>query len=331
MELNAKQTRAFIETQMDCGNNVLVMGAPGIGKSDLVRQIAADRGINLIDLRLSTIDAVDLRGLPAIENGKAVFYPMGELPDEAKHGKEGILFLDELPQALMTVQNASFSLTLDKRIGEYHLPQGWKIVAAGNRVKDKSGANRLNAALANRFTHCMMGVSVDDWSQWALTKGNIPAELVAFIRFRPELLHSFDVDSTVNATPRTWAMVANLMRHGMSPDMELPLLAGTVGESAAVEFLAFLRVWRNLPNPDAVLMNPDSAEIPRDGATLYALCGALARKVTVRTIGNFLTYANRLPAEYRVLMAKDATRRDPSLTKTPEMVTFLALNSEVYL
>jgi hypothetical protein len=255
---------------------------------------------------------------------------MGELPDETRDGPCGILFLDELPQAPMAVQNAAFSLVLDRRIGDYRLPHGWRVVAAGNRVSDKSGANRLNAALANRFTHVDMCVSVDDWRKWAIQNG-IPAEVVAFIGFRPELLHSFDVDRKVNATPRSWEMASRLIAKGIPTHLEMPILAGTIGEGPAIELLAFLRVWRNLPNPDAVLMNPDVAEIPTDGATLYALCGALARKVTIRTIGNFCEYAMRLPAEFGVLLVKDATRRDDSLSKTPEMVRFLALNSEVRL
>lgn len=330
MEMNAKTARAFVEMQMDCGNPVMIAGAPGIGKSDVVRQIAKARNWGLVDLRLSTVDPVDLRGLPSVQNGKLHFLPMGVLPDEARDGKEGILFLDEITNAPMAVQTACFELALDRRSGEYRLPDGWKVIAAGNRVEDRSGAGRFSSALANRFTHCDMTVSADDWSQWAIQNG-IPAEIVAFIRFRPNLLHVFNPDSKVNATPRTWEMVSRLIAKGIPHDMEFPLLSGTIGDGPATELIAFLRIWRNLPNPDQVLMNPDTAEIPTDGATLYALCGALARKVTIRTVGNFVKYASRLPAEYGVLMVKDATRRDDSLAKTPEMVTWFALNSEVYL
>ena len=329
MELNPKQARAVVEAQIDAGNPVMIAGAPGIGKSDVVRQIAQARGWSLVDMRLSTLDPVDLRGLPCVKDGRAVFAPMGELPDEDRDGYAGILFLDELPQAPMAVQNAAFSLVLDRRIGDYRLPAGLHAVAAGNRIEERAGAGRLNSALANRFAHVEMTVDVDAWCQWALGAG-IPAEVVAFVRFRPGLLHDFNADRKVNATPRTWAMAA---RHiGKLPaDVELHVLAGTIGEGPAAELAAFLRVFRGLPSVDSVFLNPQSAMVPTDGATLYALCGALARRVTINTIDQFCQYIERLPAEYGVLAIKDATARDETLTKTMPVVAWLARNADVYL
>lgn len=330
MELNPKTARAVIEAHIDAGTPCMVAGAPGIGKSDVVRQIADARGWSVVDLRLSTMDPVDLRGLPAAQDGKAVFLPMGELPDETRDGAHGILFLDELPQSPMAVQNAAFSLVLDRRIGDYRLPAGWHVVAAGNRVEDRAGANRLNSALANRFAHVDMTHDVDAWCQWAIGAG-IAAEVVAFVRFRPELLHSFEPDRKVNATPRSWAMAARHIGKGLPSDIEAAVLTGTIGEGPAAELVAFLRIWRTLPSPDAVLMDPRGSAVPSDGATLYALCGALARKVTVRSIGAFVEYVSRLPAEYGVVAMRDATRRDETLTKTPEAIAWFSANSDVYL
>jgi hypothetical protein len=331
MECNAKTTRMIVENQIDAGIPIMIHGAPGGGKSDIVRQIGQDRNIPVIPMILSTIESADLRGLPFIENGKVNFASMGELPDVAKHGPAGILFFDELTQAAMSVQNAAMPLILDRQLGDYRLPDGWKVVAAGNRVSDRAGSGRLNSALANRLSHVDYGVNTDDWSKWALTRGNVPAELVAFIRFRPDLLNLFNPDQIVNATPRTWGYVAKALSAGIPQEIELPLLAGIVGQGPASELIAFLRIWRKLPSPDGVLMNPDVADVPTDGATLYALCGALSRKVTINTIGNFCRYADRLKPEYRVLMVKDAIRRDPSLEKTPEIIAQYLLNSEVYL
>lgn len=329
-ELKPSDARALIEAHIDANNPVLLTGQPGSGKSDVVRQIAAARGWSLIDMRLSTLDAVDLRGLPAARDGRAVFLPMGELPDETRDGAAGVLFLDELPQAPMAVQNAAFSLVLDRRIGDYHLPPGWRVVAAGNRLQDKAGAGRINSALANRFAHVAMTVDLDDWCNWALAS-DVAAELVAFMRFRPELLCQFNADRPINNTPRTWAMVGRLLNRALPPAVEMNAITSLVGQGPAVELIGFLQVWRNLPSPDLVFLNPDKAPVPPDGATLYALCGALARKVTINSVNAFVTYIGRLPPEYGVIAMRDATRRDPTLEKTPAAINWLSANSSVYL
>lgn len=330
MELSPKTARAVVEAHIDADIPVMLSGAPGIGKSDIVRQITTSRGWNLINPYLPTLDAVDIRGLPAARDGKAVFLPFGELPDAARDGEHGILFLDELANADAAVQKAAMGLALERRSGDYRLPDGWRVVAAGNRVEDRAGAGRLNSALANRFAHVDIVVSVDDWCLWALQNG-VPAELVAFMRFRPQLLHSFEGDRKVNATPRTWAMAARHLGAALPVDIETAVLAGTVGDGPAAELVAFLRIWRSLPMPDAVLMNPNGSDVPRDGATLYALCGALARKVTPNSMDAFVTYISRLPAEYGVVAMCDATRRDKTLETTRAAITWFTQNSDVYL
>lgn len=307
----------------------LITGSFGIGKSDIVRQIAASKGWPLIDMRLSTMDPVDLKGLPAAQNGKAVFLPLGELPDEQRDGPNGILFLDELPQAPMAVQNAAFSLILDRCIGDYKLPSGWRIVAAGNRITDRAGANRLNAALANRFCHFEIESDVNAWCKWAIGAGINP-EMVAFMRFRPDLLNKVNPDTPVNATPRTWAMADKLLKATLPPEVELAALAGTIGEGPAAELIAFLRIWRTLPSPDAVLLNPTSADVPEKPATLYALTGALARKVTEQTMDAFVTYLGRIPAEFGVAAMQDTITGKPALQSTAAFVAWSTENSDVY-
>lgn len=330
LELKPTDARAVIEAHIDANNPVLLTGQPGVGKSDVVRQIATSRGWNVIDLRLSTIDAVDLRGLPVLDGGKARFAPMGELPDATRDGAAGILFLDELPQAAPAVQNAAFSLVLDRRIGEYHLPPAWRVIAAGNRLQDRAGANRVNSALANRFAHVAMTHELNDWCTWALANDVAP-ELVAFLRFRPGLLVDFEPDRAVNATPRTWVMAGKLLNRALPPQVESAAIASVVGAGHAAELLAFVRIWRGLPSPDLVLMNPTGAPVPSDGATLYALCGALARRVTLQSVDAFVTYIDRLPPEYGVIAMRDATARDASLEKTAAAIRWLSANSNIYL
>src|SRR4051812_12022349 len=166
---------------------VYLWGPPGCGKSSVVRQAARTLNLNLVDVRATLLDPVDLRGLPRLDGDTAVWCPPAFLPK----GGTGVLFLDELAQAAPLVQAACLQLTLDRRVGEYELPEGWSVIAASNRAEDRAGTHRLIPPLLTRFIHLALEVSSDDWQQWAVTAGVSP-EVRAFLRYRPALLFRLD-------------------------------------------------------------------------------------------------------------------------------------------
>ena len=162
-----------------------IWGPPGIGKSAIVHAVASKAGMEVIDLRASLLDPTDLRGIPAIIDQKAVWCPPGFLPQS--QSKPGVLFLDEINAAPPMVQASLYQLVLDRKVGEYVLPEGWWIVAAGNRQKDRAITFRMSSALSNRFVHLELDVDVSDWRAWALKHGIYPM-VVAFIGYKPALL-----------------------------------------------------------------------------------------------------------------------------------------------
>src|SRR5829696_5151135 len=166
---------------------VYLWGPAGVGKSSLVRQAAEQLGLGLVDVRATLLDPVDLRGLPRLDGDTAVWLPPAFLPRSG----EGVLFLDELAQAAPLVQAACLQLTLDRRVGEYELPDGWSVIAASNRAEDRAGTHRLISPLLNRFVHLDLDVSADDWQTWAVAHGVSP-EVRAFLGYRPALLFQFD-------------------------------------------------------------------------------------------------------------------------------------------
>lgn len=319
-----------LDAYFDANVSVFVTGAPGIGKSAIIHQTAARRNWSVIDVRAVLLDPVDVRGLPHINpmNGKAAWAVPTFLPDAERDGPEGVLFLDELPQAAPAVQSALFSLVLDRKVGEYQLPLGWRVAAAGNRREDRSGVNRVHSALNNRFVHLDQIVDLDDWTRWALGAG-LRTEVIAFIRFRPELLHKFDPDQRQNPTPRTWEMVSKILDANPPAELEHAMLAGAVGDGPAAEIVGFLRIFRKLPSIDGVLLNPDTAEVPKDPATLYALCGGLARKATPANFDAVVTYANRMPAEFSVVVMKDSAANRVELQQTRAFAVWASRNSDV--
>ncbi len=334
MTLSTNPTRAIedINALIDLDLPVIMLGQPGVGKSDIAHTVAEMRGWPIIDFRATLIDPVELHGYPVPdrEEGRARWLPMGLLPFESRDGPEGILLVDEITNARQDVKDALYGLILNRYIGEYHMPPGWRIIAAGNRIEDRANASRMPTALSNRFVHMTIEPTVDDWINWAMDK-NVPAELVAFMRFRPQLLSDFDPARQINATPRSWAMVARIVAKGLPQETEQRLIMGAVGEGPGAELIAFLSVWRDLPNPDTVLMSPDTAPVPENSAGLYAISGALANRVRETSMDQFVTYMNRLPPEFGVMAMHDATSRDNGLAATKSYIEWAQANQDFYL
>ena len=309
---------------------VFIWGPPGIGKSDVVDGTATTLKRKLRDLRLSLCDPTDLKGFPAPDKKTGVTHwlPSDELPT-AKDGP-GILFLDELNAAPQAVQAAAYQLLLNRRIGNYQLPDDWDIVAAGNRDSDRGATHRMPAPLSNRLIHINYDVSLEDWSKWAIDNG-IRTEVLGFLRFRPNLLHAFDPNQKAFPTPRSWQFVNDLLEQNMPGDIQYEMLAGTVGEGAAAELEGFLRTYQQMPSPDAILLNPDSVPVPEDPATLYALSTALGMRASQQTISNILKYTDRMPVEFNVVTVRDAVRKDPSVASTRPFIDWSVKHSDVLL
>jgi hypothetical protein len=301
---------------------VYLWGQPGSGKSSLVRQAAEQLKVGLVDVRATLLDPVDLRGLPRLQGDIAVWCPPAFLPREG----EGVLFLDELAQAAPLVQSACLQLTLDRRVGEYELPKDWSVIAASNRQEDRAGTHRLISPLLNRFVHLDLEVSNEDWQQWAVTKGVAP-EVRAFLNYRPALLAQFDAASNPRAfpTPRSWEFVSDVVPK--TPDHLLhPVIAGCVGEGPAAEFLGFLKLYRELPDLDAVLAKPEGAPVPREPAVLYALVGALVERCrqAQAPLSAFVAYALRLPDDFAMLALRDAMDVNKKIGALPAVQQWIA-------
>lgn len=265
-------------------------GPPGVGKSAMVKEAAEEAEVSFIDLRMSLLNPVDLRGIPVADLVKAVARWL--VPEFMPKTGKGILFLDELNVAPPSVQAASYQLVLDGRVGEYVLPKGWWICAAGNRSIDRALTYDMPSALRNRFVHYEVESSVEPWALWAAKMG-LDFRVVSFIRFREKegnpMLFDFDPRIHVRAfpTPRSWHMVSDLLLAGAEPTLtkgssDLDLLAGAVGSGAAQEFSGYCAVMASLPNADDIVVKGKmSIPMPDELGAKYAFCGALV-SATVR-------------------------------------------------
>ena len=308
---------------------VIVKGRPGIGKSDIVAQVAADLSYELKISHPQVSDPTDFKGFPFPDKSgeRATFLPFGDLADliEAKHPT--IAFLDDIGQAPPAVQAALMQLLLARRVNGHMISDHVRFVAATNRREDLAGVSGLLEPVKSRFAAIWeLEVSLDEWCLWAV-EHDLPAELIGFIRFRPNLLDDFKPsrDLVNSPSPRTVANVGKWLKAGgdsLPEGIFFETVKGAAGEAFAAEFMAFMKIYRKLPNIDLVLMNPDQAEVPDDAQTLYAICAALANRAKDTNFDRIVKYLDRIPQETRfgvelpVFAVKDAINRDKSLTRT---------------
>jgi hypothetical protein len=310
---------------------VFMWGAPGVGKSDLVAAVAKDMKYELRDVRLSLLDPVDMKGFPVpnIAKKQMNWLPADFLPTKGK----GILFLDEMNSAPQATQASAYQLILNRKIGEYELPAGWAVVAAGNRMGDRSVTHAQPAALANRFVHLDFEVNNDDWNVWAMNAG-IHNDVRAFLRFRPALLHAFDPAHNPRSfpSPRSWAFVNDIYKDHATIDDEMELIKGTIGEGPAAEFLGFTRQIKDLPTVEEVLLDPEKTRLPDQPSAKYAIVTALESKATKATMDRIMKYVTRIPeVEFQAVFVRGAIRHDDSVTQTKSYADWGIKNKEILI
>ena len=299
-----KSLTALVEQKVP----TFLWGAPGIGKSSIVKQIASEKGVGFIDLRLALMDPTDLKGIPFYdkESHTALWAPPAFLPKDG----EGILFLDELNAAPPSVQASAYQLILDRKVGEYELPCGWAIVAAGNREGDRGVTYRMPSPLANRFVHFEMEVNAEDWRFWAYKK-ELDERIIAYISYKSEHLFTFDAKSDTKsfATPRSWEYVHSILKSNMDEVLLLNAVSGAVGKDVAVGFLSFCKVMNRLPDINTILQTGEgehSAEVD----VLYALSTGLVSGVLKdeTQLDNLLKYSLDMKGEFAVMIVQDLQR-----------------------
>lgn len=218
----------------------MLHGRPGVGKTEVVQELARRFGAQLYDLRLTTIEPQDLRGLPYYDHAaeRTVWYRPEDLPDDPE--RPAILFLDELTSASPYLQPTVYGLLQERRVGRHRLPDSVFVAAAGNTAEDGAVAYEMGTALSDRLVHLMVRADATDWVEnFAIPKGLHPA-VIAFLRGRPDLLETTEEalrrGETVACTPRSWERVSRIM--GAVPDrrVRMTMIAGTLGEAAAAEF-----------------------------------------------------------------------------------------------
>jgi hypothetical protein len=299
--------KASIKHALKKQRPIFLWGPPGIGKSDIIRQVSEGfSNSHLIDIRLSLWEPTDIKGIPYFDSnsGTMVWGAPSELPSEefAAQYDHITLFLDEMNSAAPSVQAAAYQLILNRRVGTYKLPDNVSVVAAGNREADKGVTYRMPAPLANRFIHLELAVSFDDWFSWAIDN-NQHTDVVGYLTFAKKDLYDFDPRSSSRsfATPRSWSFVSELIEDDLDETTTTDLVAGSVGEGLAVKFMAHRKVASNMPNPSDILAGKVKEMRTKEISAMYSLTVSLCYELKEASdkndkkfddkVNNFLRFA----------------------------------------
>ena len=299
--------------------SVMLWGPPGVGKSQAVRQIAkiigAESGkhVEVTDVRLLLFNPIDLRGIPVASEDRtlAVWLKPKIFQMDDSDSVVNILFLDEISAAPQSVQAAAYQITLDRVVGEHKLPDNCIVIAAGNRVTDKSVSFKMPKALANRLLHIEIEGSFESWRKWAVRSG-INSKVLGYLSFRNDRLFGFDAtnDDLAFPTPRSWEMVSSLLNNVMDDVVKIyPMIAGLIGSGPAIEFRTWCGVYHDLPTMDDVFSGK-TIDVPKGTDAMYALVSSMTAYASehrndIVAIGNSLSYAKRLPADFAELLIQN--------------------------
>ena len=314
----------------------MIHGSPGIGKSQIVYQIAKTYNLLVIDIRLSQCDPTDLAGFPTIAGGKADYVPMAHFPIEGDampiNPETGeryagwLLFLDESTSAPPAIQAAAYKLVLDRMVGSHRLHKKVAMVLAGNLETDGAIVHPMSTALQSRLVHLELVVDHKEFLDWAYVNG-VYHRITDFVKFKPGMIYTFSPEHTdkTYACPRTWAFADAILKveKESSPDL-LPLLAGTISEGVAREFLGFCKVYDKIPKIEAIEANPTTVVVPQEPSIIWALTGSIADNIHKGNASQLMTFVTRLPREFQVVSMLEISRKHEPLQKHPAVTAWVA-------
>jgi AAA domain (dynein-related subfamily) len=310
-------------------------GASGIGKTEVVYQMSdlisphIEGWAGITDIRLSHFEPVDFRGIPFVNKAGRTSWAIPDIWPELN--TSGLIFLDEITSAPPSLQAVAYQLCQERRIGNYKLPEGWMVVAAGNRQSDRGVTYNIAAPLLNRMTVLDVDTVFEDWQEYAASKGKRP-EVIAMVKSRVDLLHKFDPKGVIEQfpSPRGWFAVSDILDADYDQKVRAELIKGAVGSEAGLIFEAYLRIYERIPDLDAIEKTPDTVEVPGDLDIRYCLAMGISARLSSKNFPPFWAFLKRMPRELQTLTVKLAYRRDKTIADCTAFGEWAAANADAF-
>lgn len=326
VELKPSEVSRVLKGVLGIRKPILIVGPPGVGKSELVQQACEEQGYRLIISHPVVSDPTDFKGMPfpMAEKGVAEFLPFGDLAEVMACTEPTVWFLDDIGQAAPATQAALMQPLGMGQINGKRIPACVTMIGATNRRQDRAGVSGMLEPVKSRFLSILhMRADLGDWKGWAYTHG-VHEGVIAYLTFKPDAFHQFvaSADLTNSPCPRTWSHASVILRLGLGAEVEQSVLAGAVGEGAAAEVAAHMKMFRELPDLDAALKAPEKLKVwpEKDAHIQWSVCVGLAARTTVGNFPAIVTYVERLlekgKGEFAVLLVRDALQREKKVSTT---------------
>lgn len=323
---------------LSMGTNALIVGSPGIGKTDIIRQVADTLGADLIISHLAIESPINFKGMPAIIDGEAVFLPFENLKKlMTATNKLTIFFMDDFGQAPDAVQAAAMQLLQGGEIDGKKVSDKVRFVAATNRRADRAGVSGILAPVMDRFCIINMRASADDWCEWAAdNRDRIHVALPAYVRWKPQRLEKWEPQKggviANSFTPRGLERVSQIMLNPMLQERDWhTLFAGCIGEASALELKAFIDRINNLPTPQEIMADPQGVPVPTRLDAVYGMIGMLVGATNGNTVDTLMQFVERLAPEFQTLYIKDVTANDVSMYSAPSIHKWTNENTDLFI
>lgn len=317
---------------------VMIWGSVGVGKSTGADQAATvafgdqyeDDEKFIYTIIGSLIQSYDLMGVPSVIDGRTTWNPpVGTLLPPMDETRGGMVFIDEIMNAEdENVRQALMGLVLDRKLGNYTLPENYRIVMASNRAEDGTFAHTMSKAMGTRACHVVLEPNADEWLEWA-KKANIDPRTRAFIKMNKDLLNQPDPTAKGNSfpCPRVWTKAAKA--NDLPPHIRAKVLAGYLGETVGLKYHQFLEVFAELPDLRKIAKDPANADIPQKIDVVYLLVNALANAATVSTVDAYAAYMARMNEDHQALFFRELKRVNPELSGLPVVTDWNLKNAHL--
>ena len=309
-----------------------IVGRPGEGKSEGCVQIARELGFpddRILVVHINNHDVVDFTGVPSVIDGMTTFNPSKMFYQFREGTGGGMIILEELHQSSTHHQTWAAGFMLERETPTFKLDPAVCIIATGNRAEDRAGAKPLLGHLNDRMYHFDVETSLDDWCEWAMQNG-VPADGIAFLRLRPNLLNDYDPNRRSNPTQRSWTKLFTEVPDDLPTDLYLMAASGKVGEGAAAEWVAARDMMKKMPSIDVIRMHPDNTEVPKEPAVRYAVATSLSMTATPDSFPRDMLYVERMPKEFMMVYLTDAMKLNPELQSTKEFIDWAVKNQNIF-
>ena len=324
----------MLEYTTNLGMSAMVTGKSGIGKTEQARAFGhTHKDGNIIDTRVSQLDPSDSRGVPYRDGMTSLWAIPSMFPNAERDGERGLWVLDEYLDGPRSVKTAFQQLILERRLGDYFVPEGWSIVALGNKREHGGVCDGLSAAQQDRFCHFEAVMDTDALRQHFIKIGVVDS-VTSFVKLRPDLAHNQPdrgSDHWAWPTPRSYEKLSNLIKANPPKKLRMKLYASLLGEGTATEFIAHEDLAIHMPDPEHCIKRPKETRIPENPSAMYAIAVSLARHANLENFDNVLTYMSRFPAEYTTLCILDAKENLPALVEHEAFTDWALSNPSLIL